>query len=73
MLLAETFFAHFENLEDPRKQNHHLKHSLTDIIALSVLGAICGANTMVEVCEFSEANLEWFQSFLDLKNGYPLS
>lgn len=71
MLLAETFFAHFENLEDPRKQNHHLKHSLTDIIALSVLGAICGANTMVEICEFSEANLEWFQSFLDLKNGIP--
>ncbi|WP_299948622.1 ISAs1 family transposase [uncultured Microbulbifer sp.] len=29
---------------------------------------MCGANTMVEVCEFAEANLEWLQSFLDLKN-----
>lgn len=71
MTLEKTFFKHFENLEDPRKQNHHLKHSLIDIIALSVLGTICGANNMVEICEFSEANIEWLQGFLELKNGIP--
>ncbi len=36
MSLEETFFVHFENLEDPRQQNHHLKHSLIDIVALSI-------------------------------------
>ncbi len=71
MLLTDTFFVHFEKLEDPRKQNHHLKHSLTDIIALSILGSICGANTMVEICEYAEANHDWLKSFLELKNGIP--
>ena len=71
MKLEDTFFTHFEDLEDPRQQNHHLKHNLIDIIALSVLGTLCGANTMVEICEFSEANFQWRQSFLELKHGVP--
>ena len=71
MNLEDTFFAHFESLEDPRQQNHHLKHHLTDIVALSILGTICGANTMVDICEFAEANLTWLQSFLTLENGIP--
>ena len=71
MDLGETFFKHFEDLEDPRKQNQHLKHDLTDIIAISVLGTICSANTMMEICEFAQANLTWLKGFLELKNGIP--
>lgn len=71
MDLGETFFTHFENLEDPRAQNQHLLHALIDIVTLSVLGTICGANNMPEVCEYAKANFTWLNSFLELKNGIP--
>ena len=71
MKLSSTFFEHFEDLPDPRKQNQHLKHKLMDIIIITVLGTICGANRMVEVCEYAEANITWLKGFLELEHGIP--
>jgi len=64
MQLSDTFFEHCNDLPDPRKQSPHLKHKLTDIIVITVLGIICGANRMVEVCEYAEADITWLKSFL---------
>ena len=66
-----TFFAHFETLEDPRTENHNLRHKFHDILVIAILGTICGADGWTEICEFAEAKIEWLKTFLELPNGIP--
>jgi len=44
---------------------------LLDIVVLALCGVICGADSWVEIAEFGQAKLEWFQQFLHLPNGIP--
>jgi predicted transposase YbfD/YdcC len=70
--LSHTFLGHFEALEDPRLDNHHnLRHNLTDILVITILGTICGADTWTEINEFGVAKHEWLKTFLALPNGIP--
>lgn len=71
MQLSETFLSHFKNLEDPRTDNHNRRHELHDILVITILGAICGADTWTEICEFGEAKYAWLKTFLNLPNGIP--
>ena len=69
--LSHTFLGHFEALEDPRLDNHNLRHNLTDILVITILGTICGADTWTEINEFGVAKYEWLKTFLALPNGIP--
>lgn len=71
MHLKDTFFIHFEPLEDPRENNHNRLHHFHDILIIAVLGTICGADGWTEICEFAEAKFEWLKTFLELPNGIP--
>jgi predicted transposase YbfD/YdcC len=71
MELANTFFVHFEALEDPRTDNHNRRHNFYDILVIAILGTICGADGWTEICEFAEAKLDWLKTFLELPNGIP--
>lgn len=71
MNLSETFLRHFKVLEDPRIDNHNTRHQLQDILVITILGAICGVDNWVELCEFAEAKLDWLKTFLVLPNGVP--
>ena len=69
--LSETFLEHFESLEDPRLDNHNLRHNLTDILVITILATICGADTWAEISEFGISKYEWLKTFLSLPNGIP--
>ena len=71
MDLSKTFLQHFEELEDPRLDNHNRRHCLEDILVITILGAICGADNWIEICEFGHAKEEWLKTFLLLPNGIP--
>lgn len=71
MNLADTFFRHFVDLPDPRENNHNLRHSLRDILIITILGTICGCDNWVEICEFGQARVDWLKKFLELPNGIP--
>ena len=71
MNLSSTFLQHFASINDPRKDNHNKRHYLQDILVITILGAICGADTWVELCELAEAKEEWLKTFLSLPNGIP--
>ena len=60
----------FAELEDPR-MNRTKKHSLSDILTLSICAVICGADGWVQVEEFGSCKEEWFRTFLDLPHGIP--
>lgn len=57
-------------LEDPRVDRTKL-HNLTDILVLSVLAVICGADSFVAIALFGQLNEAWLRTFLALPHGIP--
>ncbi len=71
MNLTDTFFSHFQALEDPRKDSYKILHKFQDILVIAILATICGADGWIEICEFAEAKFEWLNTFLELPHGIP--
>ncbi|NER07411.1 MAG: ISAs1 family transposase, partial [Okeania sp. SIO3C4] len=61
---------HFRAIDDPRIERSK-RHLLIDIIIITVLAVICGADGWVGVATFGEAKYHWLKTFLALPNGIP--
>ncbi len=61
---AEGFLSNFEPLEDPRINNANKRHELSDILLLSVLGVICGAEGWTDIEDFGKAKETFLKTFL---------
>ena len=61
----------FSVLDDPRKEKHSSRHNLIDILMLTILAVICGADNWVAVERFGHSKKEWLEDFLELPNGIP--
>lgn len=61
--------AHISGLTDPRGPN--IDHLFFDIIAIAILGTICGADGWVEIEQFGYQKLNWLSQYLLLPNGIP--
>ena len=64
--LVETL----DTLEDPRVDRTKL-HPLTDILVLSVLAVVCGADSCVAIALFGQLHEAWLRTFLALPHGIP--
>ncbi len=60
----------FSDLPDPRLDRTK-RHQLSDILIITLCGAICGVDNWVEMERFGGAKIKWFRTFLDLPNGIP--
>jgi len=60
----------FSKLHDPRI-NRRKKHKLLDIIVLSILAVLCGAESWDSIELFGKTNLAFLKQILSLKNGIP--
>ena len=60
----------FRSLKDPRIHRNR-KHKLLDIIVLSILAVLCGAESYDSIALYGRENFEFLKQFLDLKNGIP--
>jgi predicted transposase YbfD/YdcC len=60
---------HFSNVVDPRGPN--VTHQLFEIIAIAILGTICGADGWVEIEQFGYQKLNWLSQYLYLPKGIP--
>jgi predicted transposase YbfD/YdcC len=70
--MDSTLIEHFRVLPDPRRSTHHYKrHELIDIVIVTILAVICGADTWVEVETFGHEKESWLKRFLSLPNGIP--
>lgn len=65
-----TMYETFCKLNDPRVVGRS-SHKLTDILILSVLAVICGADTYDAIELFGLAHEEELKKILDLPNGIP--
>jgi predicted transposase YbfD/YdcC len=67
---ANIFDEYFSELDDPRLDRQK-RHSLMDILFISVCAVICGAKSFVDMADFGRAKYEWFKERLELANGIP--
>jgi len=71
-MIEGTFLYHFANLDDPRLGSHrNFRHNLRDILIISILATICGADGWAEVERFGLAKESWLKTFLELPHGIP--
>lgn len=68
--VGATLKAHFSGLRDPRKDINK-KHSLLDIIIISICAVISGARGWEDIESFGKAKYEWLMTILALQNGLP--
>jgi len=68
--LQESFLQNFETLNDPRIERTK-EHLLIDIVAISILAVISGAEGWVAIETYGQAKYEWLKEFLALPNGVP--
>jgi len=60
----------FSSLRDPRV-NRRKRHDLSDIIILSILGVLCGAESYDSIELFGKENHAFLKQILGLRNGIP--
>jgi len=46
-------------------------HELVDILVLSVLAVLCGADGWEDIELFGKIRLQWLRKFIKLRNGVP--
>ena len=57
-------------VEDPRVVGR-CDHVLNDILVITILAVLCGAEDWPDVELFGESREAWLATFLDLPNGIP--
>ena len=60
----------FAELPDPRR-DHMPLHNLWDIVAITILAVVAGADSWVEVASYGVSKLDFLKTFLELPNGIP--
>jgi predicted transposase YbfD/YdcC len=61
---------HFEKIEDPRF-NINQRHLLVDVIVISILGVLAGADGPSAIAVWANAQSQWLKLHLRLPNGIP--
>jgi len=69
-MIRTSIYDHFSQIPDPRL-NRNKKHNLTDIIILSILAVLCGAESYDSIEEFGKARIDFLKQILQLPNGIP--
>ena len=69
-LFEEFFFNPFSTISDPRVERTK-EHKLIDIIAISIMAVISGAEGWVAIETYGKAKYSWLVEFLSLPNGIP--
>ncbi|MCJ7775931.1 MAG: ISAs1 family transposase [Desulfobulbaceae bacterium] len=62
--------THFSKVTDERREQGK-RHALIDIIAIAIVGVICGADDWVSIELVGKAKEKWFRTFLELPHGIP--
>ncbi len=67
---TRSLIDHISIIPDPRMENK-CDHSLENIMAIAISAIIAGAEDWNSIVSFGKAKKDWFDTFLDLKNGIP--
>jgi predicted transposase YbfD/YdcC len=65
-----SILEYFKDLEDPRSTINR-KHLLGDLIVISVLGVVAGADGPKAIGVWAQSNADWLKQYLQLPQGIP--
>ena len=65
-----VFNEYFNRVKDPRQQPK-VKHLLNEVLFITVLAVIAGADDFNEIAEYAERKQSWLKTFLKLPGGVP--
>jgi predicted transposase YbfD/YdcC len=65
-----AFLSYFQDLPDPRQRGKVI-YPLDEILLLSLLAVLAGAESFVEIARFGEAKLELLRRFRPFRDGAP--
>jgi hypothetical protein len=65
-----SFLLFFDELPEPRQDKKGV-HSLTDMIFIAMCAAVANCDHWTEIEDWANANLEFLQKYVPLKNGIP--
>jgi len=68
--IAITITSYFDDMPDPRIDRSKL-HPLSDIVLLTLIAVLGGADNWVHIENFGKAHEEWLRGFLELPWGVP--
>jgi len=66
-----TLLEHLSKIPDFRRKNKNFRHELVDILVLSVLATLSGAEDYEEIAWFGEQKQGFLAQFLSLPHGIP--
>ena len=66
-----SFIDHFDNLEDTRSHINK-KHELLDIVFLTVVAILSGAEGWKDIKQFGDKKLDWLRKFRKFESGIPV-
>ena len=69
--MTVSILDHFKDLEDPRIYTDNQRHQLLDIVVISMLSVLCGAEGWADISAWAEEQQAWLATFLALPNGIP--
>ena len=68
--VLNNFITITKKLDDTREQ-YKIKHNMSDIVIITLLGILANANTWNEIYCFATSHETWLKSFLELPSGIP--
>ena len=69
-LAKASLVAHLAQVPDPRIHRRR-EHELIDILVIAVCTLLCAGESFNDMEDFGKAKLDWFRTFLNLRNGIP--
>jgi len=66
----EVFNEYFSHIGDPREA-HKIEHSLKEVLFMTVLAVIAGADDFNEIAKYCRMKEKWLSAFLELQGGIP--
>lgn len=68
--IQKSLVGHFGDIKDPRVERTK-KHQLTDILIITILAVIAGAQGWEDIENYGISKQQWLEEFLALPNGIP--
>jgi len=65
-----VFNRYFMHVKDPRQQ-HKVIHLLDEVLFITVLAVIAGADDFNEIAGYADQKQSWLRTFLQLPGGIP--
>jgi predicted transposase YbfD/YdcC len=66
-----AIMGYFGRLPDPRTKEYKIRHTLYDIVFITIAAVICGAEDWYEIEDYGRDNAQWLKQFLELPGGLP--